>query len=256
MSRTERLTTPSYTIGTGISRLPLSVGVRPRVGLRPTSPQQAAGIRIEPPPSLACDIGTAPAATNAAEPADEAPEVCPVCHGLRTGSSSTNSALGLKPNSESRVLPSTVGADRRVHPREVAVLRGPARPRRPGCPAAWAGRRRRCCPSRSSAPRRRTRRAASPTPPRPRSNAVAGQPVQLAVDLLGAGDGGLDDLAPRHPAGADLRRQPDRVVLAQGVVTEGVDPRRAADGGSCSSAAMAGTVAGWLGGCHGPPAPR
>ena len=75
MSRTERVTTPSWTILTGISRLPRSLGVRPRVGLRPTRPQQAAGMRIDPPPSLACAIVTAPAATNAADPADEAPEV-------------------------------------------------------------------------------------------------------------------------------------------------------------------------------------
>ena len=34
--------------------------------------------------------------------------MCPVCHGLRTGASSTNSALALKPYSERRVLPSTV----------------------------------------------------------------------------------------------------------------------------------------------------
>src|SRR4051794_17085213 len=108
VSRTDRVTTPSWTIRTGISRFTRSEGVRPRVGLRPTRPQQAAGIRIDPPPSLACAIVTAPEATKAAEPADEAPEVWSVCHGLRTGGSSTNSALALKPYSESRVLPRVV----------------------------------------------------------------------------------------------------------------------------------------------------
>ena len=82
--------------------------MRPRVAFRPTSPVHAAGIRIEPPPSFACASGTAPPATNAAEPADEAPVVCWVCQGLRTGGSAAYSALGLKPYSESRVLPSTV----------------------------------------------------------------------------------------------------------------------------------------------------
>jgi hypothetical protein len=42
--------------------------MRPREGLRPTNPQQAAGMRVEPPPSLAPAIGTTPAATAAAEP--------------------------------------------------------------------------------------------------------------------------------------------------------------------------------------------
>ena len=41
---------------------------RPRAGLSPTSPQHAAGIRIEPPPSLPCARATNPAATAAAEP--------------------------------------------------------------------------------------------------------------------------------------------------------------------------------------------
>src|SRR3546814_1770711 len=36
---------------------------RPRLGLRPTRPLIEAGIRIEPPPSLACATGTIPAAT-------------------------------------------------------------------------------------------------------------------------------------------------------------------------------------------------
>ena len=46
-------------------------GVRARVGFSPNSPQQEAGMRIEPPPSLACASGTIPAATAAAAPPDE-----------------------------------------------------------------------------------------------------------------------------------------------------------------------------------------
>ena len=68
-----RVTTPSETIRIGMSRICLSCASRSRVGLSPTSPLTEAGIRIEPPPSLACAIGTAPAATSAAEPAELAP---------------------------------------------------------------------------------------------------------------------------------------------------------------------------------------
>jgi hypothetical protein len=44
-----------------------------------------AGIRIEPPPSLACAALTIPAATAAAEPPDEPPDVRPRSQGLRVG---------------------------------------------------------------------------------------------------------------------------------------------------------------------------
>ncbi len=49
----------------------------------PTSPQHAAGIRIEPPPSDAVAAATSPAATAAAEPPDEPPGVRDGSHGLR-----------------------------------------------------------------------------------------------------------------------------------------------------------------------------
>ena len=54
-------------------------------------------MRIEPPPSLACAIGTAPAATSAPEPELEAPAVCSVFHGVRTAPSRGCSAEALKP---------------------------------------------------------------------------------------------------------------------------------------------------------------
>ncbi|MEI2821121.1 MAG: hypothetical protein V9E81_13305 [Marmoricola sp.] len=75
MSRTVRVSTPSATIRSGMLRVTASLGVRLRVGFMPTRPQQEAGMRIDPPPSLACAMGTTPAATNAAAPAEEAPEV-------------------------------------------------------------------------------------------------------------------------------------------------------------------------------------
>jgi hypothetical protein len=55
---------------------------RPRWGLSPNSPQNADGIRIEPPPSPPRPIGTMPEATAAAVPPLEPPGVWPVDHGL------------------------------------------------------------------------------------------------------------------------------------------------------------------------------
>src|SRR6516162_10118000 len=45
-----------------------SCGTTPSPCLKPTTPLQAAGIRVEPPPSVATAIGTRPAATATAEP--------------------------------------------------------------------------------------------------------------------------------------------------------------------------------------------
>ena len=57
----------------GMPAASADLATRSRVGFEPTRPQQAAGIPIEPPPSLACAIGRAPAATSAADPPDDAP---------------------------------------------------------------------------------------------------------------------------------------------------------------------------------------
>ena len=85
MSRTERVTTPCAAIRTGIRSFRGFIGSRPREGFNPTRPQQDAGIRIEPPPSLACAIGTTPAATMAADPPLDPPAERLVSHGLRVG---------------------------------------------------------------------------------------------------------------------------------------------------------------------------
>ena len=65
---------------------------RPKVGLRPTTPHRAEGMRIEPPPSAPMAIGTSPAATAAAEPAEDPPVACPGSQGLRT-----NPVIGFMP---------------------------------------------------------------------------------------------------------------------------------------------------------------
>jgi len=59
--------------------------MRPRVGLSPTKPQNAAGVRTEPPPSVPWPIATMPAATAAPEPPLDPPALCSVAHGLRVG---------------------------------------------------------------------------------------------------------------------------------------------------------------------------
>ena len=63
---------------------------------------------MEPPPSLAWAMGTAPEATNTDAPDDDAPGVRSVSHGLRTGPCRGCSADALKPNSGIRVLPSGI----------------------------------------------------------------------------------------------------------------------------------------------------
>ena len=50
-------------------------GTSPRPGFSPTRPQAAAGMRTEPPPSLPGAKGTSPAATAAALPPEEPPEL-------------------------------------------------------------------------------------------------------------------------------------------------------------------------------------
>ena len=75
-----------------------SGAVRPRDGLSPKMPQQEAGMRIEPPPSVACAIGTTLAATRAAAPPEEPPELYPVFQGLRVGPCSSGSVVAVRPN--------------------------------------------------------------------------------------------------------------------------------------------------------------
>src|SRR5690349_17867154 len=80
-------------------------GVRPRLGLSPNKPQCEAGIRIEPPPSLACAAGIMPAATAAAAPPDEPPLLCSRFHGLRVMPHNLDSVVAVAPNSGLAVLP-------------------------------------------------------------------------------------------------------------------------------------------------------
>src|SRR5688500_9185375 len=88
---------PSPTIG--------PAGVRARVGLSPNSPQHEAGIRMDPPPSVACATGTIPAATAAAAPPDEPPALWAGLHGFRVGPKRRGSVVVARPSSGVFVLP-------------------------------------------------------------------------------------------------------------------------------------------------------
>ncbi len=58
-------------------------GTRPNEGFKPYTPQNAAAMRIEPPPSVPSARGPIPLATAAAAPPLEPPGVRVVSHGLR-----------------------------------------------------------------------------------------------------------------------------------------------------------------------------
>jgi hypothetical protein len=55
---------------------------RPSVGLKPTTPHSAAGIRTDPPPSTPSATGQSPAQTTAADPLDEPPATLPTLYGF------------------------------------------------------------------------------------------------------------------------------------------------------------------------------
>src|SRR5215475_2871628 len=74
-------------------------GLRARVGFRPNTPHAEAGIRIEPPPSLACATGRIRAATAAPAPPDDPPEECVRFQGLRVGPCRRGSVVGIRPYS-------------------------------------------------------------------------------------------------------------------------------------------------------------
>src|SRR6266550_3684438 len=78
---------------------------RPRLGLRPKTPQHDAGMRIEPAPSPALAAGTMPAATAAADPPDDPPTVRPRSQGLSVGPKRTGSVVEWLPNSGVFVRP-------------------------------------------------------------------------------------------------------------------------------------------------------
>src|SRR5208282_762752 len=97
LSRTLRETTCSIVSPEMTSPNSGPADTRPREGFRPTRPQWLAGIRIEPPPSLACATGTIPDATAAAEPPLEPPGERVRSQGLCVAPYATGSVVGRMP---------------------------------------------------------------------------------------------------------------------------------------------------------------
>ena len=115
-------------------------GTRPKLGFRPTTPHQAAGMRTEPPASVPICSGPNPAAAAAPAPEEEPPGVWWTFHGLRVMPCSGQSPGDFQPNSVVVVLPMitapsafspvTLGASSAAGPGSVSRL-----PRRVGRPA-------------------------------------------------------------------------------------------------------------------------
>ena len=89
-------------------------GTRPCDGLKPTTPLQAAGWRIEAARSLPWASGPSPAATAAAAPPDDPPGERSSAQGLRVAPKTRLSVSGLQPNSGVLVLPSRMAPAARI----------------------------------------------------------------------------------------------------------------------------------------------
>src|SRR5208337_3394691 len=105
VSRTLREITPSLDAPNQTSPAAGPSDARPREGFSPNRPQQAAGIRIDPPPSLPAAIGTIPAATAAAVPPLEPPGVRSKSQGLFVRPQRAGSVTAFNANSGRLVLP-------------------------------------------------------------------------------------------------------------------------------------------------------
>src|SRR5699024_5576041 len=90
------------------------IGIRPWVGLNPTIPQNAAGIRMLPPPSVPTAHGPIPAATAAAAPPEEPPAVKRGSTGLRVMPVSGLSVTAFHANSGVVVLPTNTIPSERI----------------------------------------------------------------------------------------------------------------------------------------------
>src|SRR5919197_628469 len=82
------------------------MGMRPYEGLSPKMPQKAAGLRMDPPPSVPRANGPSPAATAAPAPPDEPPGVRSRFHGLRVTPKTRLSVIPTQPKVGVLVLPS------------------------------------------------------------------------------------------------------------------------------------------------------
>ncbi len=97
-SATVRAITPTVSRLSANTLMPARV-TRPKLGLKPTTPQNAAGRMTEPPVWVPSATGTMPSATAAAEPLDEPPGVRAGSWGLvvRPASQPANSVVTVLP---------------------------------------------------------------------------------------------------------------------------------------------------------------
>ncbi len=107
VSRTLREITPSLDAPNQASPRPGPHETRPRDGRSPNRPQQAAGMRIEPPPSAAAAMGTMPDAIAAAAPPLDPPGTWSTFHGLLVRPLACESVTAFSANSGRLVLPNT-----------------------------------------------------------------------------------------------------------------------------------------------------
>ena len=82
-------------------------GTRPRLGFMPARPQQALGMRMDPPPSDPVARGTMPAASAAAAPPDDPPGPREWSNRFSEGPKMLLVVLPIQPNSGVLVLPTT-----------------------------------------------------------------------------------------------------------------------------------------------------
>ena len=93
---------------------PDSLGTRPGDGRKPTTLQNAAGLRSEPPVSLPSAIGTMPHASATAAPPLLPPHVLPRSYGLRVAPNTALKVCEPAPNSGVLVLPSVTAPAARM----------------------------------------------------------------------------------------------------------------------------------------------
>src|ERR1019366_6336960 len=102
----------------------------PLVGLRPTRPQREAGIRTEPPPSVAVATPTSPPAMAAAEPPLEPPGEYSIFHGLRVTPVNKLAVNPSMANSGSVDFPTATAPARNIRSGTVPLVVAGATPRR------------------------------------------------------------------------------------------------------------------------------
>ena len=167
-------------------------------------------MRIEPPPSVACAIGSARAATRAAAPPLEPPTLRSRSHGLRVGPCATGSVVALKANSGARVRAMTRSPAARtrwpkcVSATPVTPLAGPAATELGDLPLQVWG-------DLLQGERHARERAFVACLERGREK-LADRGPERRIDLADRTPGGVLDLRGRHVTDANERRETDAVA--------------------------------------------